>query len=180
MTDNRNDNLQQLLDKQAISELCYRYMRGLDRLDRELLTNVFHADGWCEYGFINCSPAEFIDYALDALAGHSANQHFVGNILIDLDGDQAFGEVYFNAYHKVPSEAGFDDIVIAGRYLDRYERRNNEWRFTYRSEVVDWSRTQATDDRYFALAPNGLRGGRLDDAVYDTAARSKHGTTYAQ
>jgi hypothetical protein len=173
MTEPEQSSLQQLLDKQAITELCYRYMRGLDRLDRDLLMSVFHADGWCEYGFINCDPAAFIDYALEALSSHSANQHFVGNILIDLDGDQAFGEVYFNAYHKVPSETGFDDIIIAGRYLDRYERRDNQWRFAYRSERVDWSRTQATADSYFELATDGLRGGRRDDAVYDTGARHK-------
>ena len=79
-----NDDVQALLDKQAITELCYRYMRGLDRLDRDLLLSVFHPDGWCEYGFINAAPADFIDFAIGALADHSANQHFVGNILIDL------------------------------------------------------------------------------------------------
>ena len=91
---------------------------------------------------------------------------FVGNILIDLAGDEAFGEVYFNASHKVPAEQGFDDVIIAGRYLDRYERRNGKWKFAYRSEIVDWSQTRPTADPYFEQAPDCLRGGRLDDPVY--------------
>ncbi len=165
--------IETLLAKQEIYELSCRYMRGLDRLDRELLLSVFHEDGWCEYGFSNCAPAEFIDYAMTALQGHEANQHMIGNVLIDVEGDEAFGEVYFNAYHKVRGESGFEDVIIAGRYLDRYEKRDGEWKFAYRSERVDWSRTQPTHDPYFDLAPDSLRGGRQDDAVYDRANRRR-------
>lgn len=167
-----DQNLQALLDKQAITELAYRYMRALDRLDPDLFASLFHPEGWCEYGFVNCTASEFADFAMNALQEHVANQHFVGNILIDLNGDEAFGEVYFNAYHKIPAEGGgFDDCIIAGRYLDRYEKRDGEWKFTYRSERVDWSRTEPSADSYFKLAPDCLRGARRDDAVFQTANR---------
>lgn len=165
------DRLQALLDKQDIYELSCRYMRGLDRLDRPLLLSLFVEDGWCDYGFSRGAPEQFIDFALDALAGHAANQHMLGNVLIDLDGDEAYGEVYFQAYHKIPGEDGYTDMIIAGRYLDRYERRQGAWKFAYRSEVVDWSRTGPTCDTYFDMAPDSLRGGRQDDAVYDRAGR---------
>ncbi|MFK7977246.1 MAG: nuclear transport factor 2 family protein [Halioglobus sp.] len=161
----------QLIAKQAIYELSCRYMRGLDRLDKHLLLSVFSADAWCEYGFINCDAPAFVDFAIGALTEHTANQHMIGNVLIEFEGNEAFGEVYFNAYHKVPSDEGFDDIVIAGRYLDRYVEESNEWKFAYRSELVDWSRTTSTNDPYFAAAPDGLRGARQKDAVYDTARR---------
>lgn len=168
-----NKQLETLLAKQEIYELACRYSRGLDRLDVELLLSVFHEDGWCEYGFINCSPGEFASFAIEALQGHEANQHMVGNVLIEVEDDQAFGEVYFQAYHKVKAENGFEDIIIAGRYLDRYEKRNGQWKMAYRSERVDWSRTQATVDSYFDMAADCLRGGRQDDAVYDTNNRVK-------
>jgi hypothetical protein len=160
-----------LLAKQEIYELACRYSRGLDRLDRDLLLSVFHEDGWCEYGFSNCPPREFIDYAINALQGHEANQHMIGNVLIEVGGDEAFGEVYFNAYHKVQTGSGFEDVIIAGRYLDRYEKREGQWKMAYRSERVDWSRTEPTRDSYFELAPDCLRGGRRDDAVFDHANR---------
>ncbi|QFU75117.1 nuclear transport factor 2 family protein [Halioglobus maricola] len=165
--------LQQLLAKQTIQEISSLYMRGLDRLDRDLLLAQFWDDGWCEYGFYNASPGEFIDFALGALKDHVANQHFIGNTLIDIDGNQAFGEIYFQAYHKVPAEDGFEDMIIAGRYLDRYECRNGIWKLAYRSEVVDWSRSAPTNDPYFELAPGTLRGGRQDDAVYHRDNRRK-------
>ena len=95
----------------------------------------------------------------------------IGNHLIEFDGDEAFGEIYFNAYHKVADASGPLDIVIAGRYLDRYVKINGEWKMAYRSERVDWSRTQPTQDPYFAGAPLSLLGERSTDAVYRTDNR---------
>ncbi|MCB1706049.1 MAG: nuclear transport factor 2 family protein [Halioglobus sp.] len=167
------NTLDTLIAKQDITELVYLYMRALDRWDEPLMRSLFHDDAWCEYGFINCGANNFVDYCMQALASHQANHHFVGNILIDVAGDEAFGEVYFNAYHKVAGEGGFEDIIIAGRYLDRYERRDGEWKFAYRSERVDWSHSRPCNDPYFQLAPDGLVGSRRDDAVFDRALRYK-------
>ena len=97
----------------------------------------------------------------------------IGNVLVELVGDEAFGEVYFRAYHKIATEEGFEDVIIAGRYLDRYERRQGIWKFAYRSELVDWSRSEPTNDPYFDMAPDCLRGGRADDAVYKRTNRYK-------
>ena len=168
-----DDRMETLLAKQEICELACRYSRGLDRLDPDLLLSVFCEDGWCEYGFSNCSPREFVDFAMSALRDHEANQHMIGNTLIEVEGDEAFGEVYFNAYHKVKTDTGFEDVIIAGRYLDRYEKREGQWKMAYRSERVDWSRSQATSDSYFDQAPDCLRGSRRDDAVYDRKRRRR-------
>ncbi|MEH6582323.1 MAG: nuclear transport factor 2 family protein [Halioglobus sp.] len=167
------NTIESVVAKQDITELIYLYMRGLDRWDDSLLRSLFTADAWCEYGFMNGGANTFIDFALGALKDHTANQHMVGNILLEIEGDEAFGEVYFNAYHKVKTENGFEDIIIAGRYLDRYEQRDGDWKFAYRSELVDWSHSRLTNDPYFELAPDSLLGSRRDDAVYDRAARYK-------
>lgn len=168
-----NEKLEAYIAKQDIYELSCRYMRGLDRLDSGLLQELFWEDGWCEYGFYDAEPAAFIEFAVSALQEHSANQHMIGNVLVELDGDEAFGEVYFRAYHKIATESGFEDVIIAGRYLDRYERRQGVWKFAYRSELVDWSRSEPTNDPYFDMAPDCLRGGRADDAVYKRTNRYK-------
>ena len=165
--------IQTLLDKQAIYELSCRYMRGLDRLDAALLRSVFWDNAYCEYGFINGDASSFIEFAVGALKDHTSNQHMIGNTLIDVEGEEAFGEVYFHAYHKVKTEAGVDDLIVAGRYLDRYERRGSIWKMAYRSERVDWSRTTPTQDPYYQMMPDSLFGSRLDDAVYDRTSRYK-------
>ena len=160
-----------LLAKQACFELSCRYNRGLDRLDSKLINSVFHDDGWCEYGFFNGKPAEFIEVAMQMLAEHEANHHMLGQALIDIEGDQAYGEVYFNAYHKVTGDDGFNDLIIAGRYIDRYERRDCVWKIAYRSERNDFSRTEPTNDPFFTDLPTSLRGSRSDDVVYDRTRR---------
>lgn len=170
-----NDAIDKLLAKQDIYELSCKYNRALDRLDGDLMRSVFFEDAWCEYGIINCPAAEFAAFSMMALGGHVANHHMLGNVLIEVEGDEAFGEVYFHAYHKYakPSGDGFEDLVVAGRYIDRYERRDGVWKIAYRSERNDWSRTTPTNDPYFDLMANGLRGSRRDDAVYDKTNRRK-------
>ena len=142
-------------------------MRGLDRLDRLLLKSVFHEDAYCDYGFIKTDPDTFSQFCMDALKEHVANHHMIGNSLIEFDKNQdtAFGEIYFNAYHKTIEEGVNTDVIIAGRYLDRYERRNGIWKIAYRSEVIDWSKTEPTNDPYFDDS-ECHRGRRQDDAVY--------------
>jgi hypothetical protein len=186
MTDgSTNSRIEVLLAKQEIYELACKYSRGLDRLDADLLRSVFFDDAYCEYGFINGGPDEFVDYAMTALKAHVANHHMIGNVLYEVEGDEAVGEVYFNAYHKIEAAAptegdasgdaadGFEDLVIAGRYIDRYQKRDGIWKIVYRTERNDWSRSEPTRDEYFDSAPDAFRGGRLDDAVYDRAGLRK-------
>ena len=168
-----DDRVEIYLAKQDIYELSCRYMRGLDRLDATLLLDQFWEDGWCEYGFHNGEPSGFIEFAIAALRGHVANQHMIGNVLIEVEGDEAYGEVYFHAYHKIPAGQGFEDTIIAGRYLDRYENREGVWKISYRSEIVDWSHSQPSNDPYFSLAPDCLRGARTEDAVYRRGNRRR-------
>lgn len=170
-----NEAVETLLAKQEIYELACKYCRALDRLDGDLMRSVFFEDAWCEYGFYNGPPAEFAEFSMAALGGHEANHHMLGNVLIDVEGDEAFGEVYFHAYHKLKaaSGSGFEDLVIAGRYIDRYEKRDGAWKIAYRSERNDWSRTAPTNDVYFDMAPKGLRGSRQDDAVHDRTKRRR-------
>lgn len=157
----------ELLAKQEITDLVGRYMRGLDRLDRELLRSTFHDDATTDYGFFKGGPDEFCDMAMNALKAHLANHHMIGQVLIDVEGDVAFGEVYFQAFHRIVTDGEERDLFISGRYVDRYERRDGTWKFAFRSEVNDWARNDPATDDYFAATPDSLRGARKpDDAIY--------------
>jgi len=159
--------IDELLAREELRALSGAYMRGLDRLDAALLQSVFHADAMCEYGFFNGSPGDFANMACTALRDHHANHHMLGQINLELDGDVAYGEVYFQAYHRVVVDGQGKDLFVAGRYVDRYERRNGVWKIAYRSEVNDWTRTDAESDAYFRDQPLQLRGARApDDHLY--------------
>jgi hypothetical protein len=72
---------------------------------------------------------------------YSATQHFIGNLLIEVDGDSASSETYFVARQRFGHDGMDYDFVIAGRYLDRWERRGGAFRISSRTLVWDWMRT---------------------------------------
>lgn len=168
------DRLAAAADKLEIADLSSNYMRGLDRLDAELERSVFWDDAWCAYGIYDGGPDGFIEYCQTGLATHAANHHFIGQVNIDLQGDEAFGEVYYQAFHRVKNEAGEDrDLFISGRYVDRYERRNDVWKIAWRSELVDWVREEAAADAWFTGSDMILGSRKPSDPLYDRDAMRK-------
>ena len=101
-----SDRMTAYLDREEIRDLARRYMRGLDRLDTGELHAVFADDATVDYGFFKGSATDFVDFAYNALKDHLANHHMIGQILVDVDGDRAVGEVYFQAFHRVVAEDG--------------------------------------------------------------------------
>lgn len=159
-------------DRFAIIDLAARYMRGLDRLDGALLEAQFWPEARCEYGIFSGSPADFADFCMAALKDHARNHHMLGQHLVDFTGpDEAFGEVYYQAYHRVAGEDGAPrDLFIAGRYVDRYERRGGIWKIAYRSELVDWLRDDPASDAMLGAAPFILGQRKPDDPLYHREA----------
>ncbi len=157
---------EELLAKQEIYELSCNYMRGLDRLDAELMHTVFHEDATVDYGFFQGSGKDFVAFAQNALKDHLANHHMIGQVNIQVDGSHATGEVYFQAFHKVVENGARKDLFISGRYVDRYERRDGVWKISFRSEVNDWARMEADADTYLAGSGCLIGGRKPDDYSY--------------
>ena len=171
MSENR---LSQAADKLEIMDLSSNYMRGLDRLDGDLERSVFWDDAFCSYGIYEGGPDEFVDYCQNALATHASNHHFIGQINIDLEGDEAYGEVYYQAFHRVKNAADEDrDLFISGRYVDRYERRAGVWKISYRSELVDWVREEPAADAWFAGSKMIVGQRKPDDPLYHREVMKK-------
>lgn len=159
-------------DRFAIVDLAALYMRGLDRLDGVLLEAQFWPEAACEYGIFSGSPADFAAFCMAALKDHDRNHHMLGQHLIDLaSADEAYGEVYYQAYHRTTDAAGEKrDLVIAGRYVDRYERRAGVWKIAYRSELVDWLRDDPASDAMLAAAPFIIGQRKPADPLYNREA----------
>jgi hypothetical protein len=104
-----------------------------------------------------------VGYAHEALKDHLANHHMIGQMLIEVEGDQAVGEIYFQAFHRLVTDEGESDLFISGRYVDRYRRRDGVWKIEFRSEVNDWSRTEPAADDFFRINTASLRGARAPD-----------------
>ena len=162
--------LDELLSKQEIYERLCDYMRGQDRLDPVLHRSVFWDDARTDYGIYKGDADGFVEFAQNALRPHKSNQHLIGQVRIDLEGDVGFGEVYFIAFHRLEIEGEDRDLFVAGRYVDRYERRDGVWKIVDRIGVHDWTRYEEPCDRGFLTGPIEGRGRRdASDPVWRRA-----------
>lgn len=126
----------QLLDKQEIEECIKRVARGLDRHDTELARSGFHPDARDDHALLIGSAMDMINWANEFHdAGLKSHLHLLTNILIDLHGDEAHAETYVTV---VGVAKDWTSTVGGGRYLDRLERRDNQWRITDRITTVEW------------------------------------------
>jgi hypothetical protein len=161
MTDDAD--IQEMLDKQRITEVLYRYSRGADRLDVELLRSVFFDDATVDYGsFFVGTGWDYSDYVIEILLlDNISTQHVIGNILIEVTGDAAYAESYAVAHHarsgnRRTDEAGRVD-VWGGRYVDRLERRGGQWRIARRVCIIDWSIGHSPAGQFAHTSDQGKR-----------------------
>lgn len=168
-----------LIDKQGITELIYRLARSIDRCDAALLKSLFHSDATDDHGSFQGTAADFIPWVMGVLGTMHRTQHVIGNILIELDRDSATSETYFVAHHVIPRDNGEVLMLAAGRYLDRFERRDGQWKFSHRHAVYDWSSTAAATDIWNRDEPGatvfGARG--TGDASYANHPTHRHAPT---
>jgi ketosteroid isomerase-like protein len=129
-------DLAQLLDKHALHELVVRYCRAVDRADLELLLSCYHHDAVDEHGTFSGPPAEVFPAVLERLRNEPPTQHALSNELFWLDGDVAYGETY-NELRTLGSDGAFHQGGF-GRYLDRFEQRDGEWRIAHRTAVIEY------------------------------------------
>ena len=136
--------LQALLDKQAITEVLHRFCRGADRRDWELIRGCYHPDATDDHALYSGPRDGFIDWLTEFMAGCVATRHSVTNALIQLGGDTAGCESYVEAWHLLsPDHDGepATELIAGARYVDRFERRDGEWRITSRIVVIDRAAT---------------------------------------
>lgn len=136
---NRVDELQMLLDKQALTELVTRLSRAVDRCDGELLLSCYHEDAFDDHGTYKGDPAGFLAHlkngTMDPRRGPV--QHAISNSLFEVDGDIAWGETYVQS-RAVTADGGL--TMGMARYVDRFERRNGEWRLAHRRVILEAAR----------------------------------------
>ncbi|WP_317932287.1 nuclear transport factor 2 family protein [Halioxenophilus sp. WMMB6] len=166
-----NDNyarLATLLDRQDIYDCLVRFSRGMDRFDRELFLSAFHDDALLSAGEYVAGPAEIYDWAQPLHEhGQVATQHNLLNHSCEIDGDSAHSEIYYLFIGRNRDDSNW---LAGGRYLDRFERRNGEWKIAYRHNVIEWSGSAPSLPIPFAevadLHLNGLSLRNKEDPSY--------------
>lgn len=129
--------IQRLEDRQAILDCIHRYCRGIDRHDDDIIASVFHEDAIDNHGSFIGGIKEFIRFANDGHAKTTlSHTHNITCHSVDIDGDVAHAESYVIFALRLPDEKTVH--VGGGRYIDRLEKRNGEWKIALRRLVMDW------------------------------------------
>ncbi len=169
--------LQVLLDKSDITELLTRYMRAIDRGDIAALRACYAPGATEEHGGIYAGPAQgYIDSIERALTNpRLVATHTIANLLIEVEGDDAFSEHYVLALTRVKADGVVSDSFVASRIIDNLVRVDGHWAISRRRLRFDWVHDigpRPDSWVYGTLDPAKLlHGGKFpDDIVYEGVA----------
>ncbi len=157
--------LEELADREAIRECLYRYSRGVDRLDADMVRSAYWPDVVDTHLDFTGNAEEFIAWSFAAMRTMDQTQHLIANVLMTIRGSSADVESYFYGFHRINGPDGKFDVIGAGRYVDRLEKRGDEWRIAERLVVTDWFR-QYPDSADWSKGMLGMMiepGGRFPD-----------------
>jgi len=170
MTDDLEIMIRELHDRQCIRDKLVAYCRAVDRMDRDLLLTVYHPDAIDDHGLFVGGPEEFADWAFGLhQAQQHSHQHVIANHSCELDGDVAHTETYwlFAAMNRYPEAL----TIGGGRYIDRFEKRNGEWRIAARKCVPEWGGEPGPSwlapEAAAALASSGTVSRDRSDSSYE-------------
>jgi len=123
-----------MADERELNALLVRYCRAVDRCDEALLRTCYHPDSFDDHGTFKGSGWEFAAYIVKAHRERRLTQHAVSNVTLDVRGEVAFGE----SYTEMRTTAEDGQLVYGfGRYIDRFERRDGEWKIAHRRVTVE-------------------------------------------
>ena len=162
--------VEELWAREAIRDCLFRYARGIDRADEEMLRSAYWPDGTDHHGPYQGSASGFVDWAMKTLPYIERGIHQIHNILIEFREGGAAVESYFSAFQRQPgADRQMQQWDMKGRYLDWFVKRDGEWRVINRLVVFDWTEemplppgTEA--ERFGPRTPIGA--SHPEDAVY--------------
>jgi hypothetical protein len=155
-----------------IRQVLGRYCRGVDRRDAELVRSIYYPDAVDDHGLFQGLGVDFADYVVASYnnSNWGFSTHQITNVLIDLSADRrsAGVETYYFAVHpSVDSKTGaWATFTTGGRYLDRFERREAEWKIAQRLCTIDWAYESPSTPPWTDIAKFTRAGNKENDASY--------------
>lgn len=118
--------VQEFEDKEEIRNLRYRYHQCINDDRFDLIAGLYTDDAVVEIGYVlSAVGREQISAAFEAMPkGVKFLKQFIHNHMVDVNGDTATGESYFEAKYAALDETS---LVVAGKYDEDYLRTPNGW-----------------------------------------------------
>lgn len=152
--------IEELTAKQAITELHYKYAQGIDKKDwttfRSIVNERVYGDfskwGMGAPGELSADQMTGMVQGLFSKEG-LVTQHYMTNFLIDVEGDQAHGEVYVFARHKLGDEV----MNLNAYYICDYVKTETGWKISSIEMIPRWDEG-ADVIRFFNLPDSNPTG----------------------
>ena len=149
-----------LEDRFAIEQALLRYCRGVDRKQWDLVRAAYHPDAYDDHGNYKGNIPGFVQSVIDRHLMIEQSTHAISNIQIEFTGpDEALVETYFIVHQRhmpgdatayahfvrgnMPSADEALEVETVGRYVDRFTRRDGQWKIARRVVVFEVYRAQA-------------------------------------
>lgn len=132
--------IQELLDKKRIEDVVARYARTLDWLDDEGQASCYWPDADIDYGFFKGKAADFLPIVMQTERNSLRRWHMLSGLIIAFGSPtQASSECYGIFAGSNPQDDGsLAGNLYGGRYVDEWEKRDEEWRISSRLYLLDW------------------------------------------
>jgi len=183
--------VQELIDRQAIYDALVNICRGYDRCDPDIMRSAYWPDATDDSGGAIMNAIEWVDEVLPLIKeAYHVSAHTLSNVHIEFDCDQAYVESYLVG-HELHESAEFhvgrdsvtsceqnsSTIEIEGlidhtgviRFLDRFEKRGEEWRIAERRAVLEMNRYVPSSARWDVSYTRTRSARYPDDPWYNFA-----------
>jgi hypothetical protein len=124
-------SLARFVDEREIRDVLASNFRGMDQGDLRAVRGCLHPDAVKEVRDIGWSTDELAEHASVDRSCDSTKQHFIGNIRIELEGDQALTETYCLIVHRKRLVDGTEEIIVGARYPHRPEKGSGGWKVAH-------------------------------------------------
>jgi 3-phenylpropionate/cinnamic acid dioxygenase small subunit len=131
--------VQDLLDRQQITDVLYRYASTIDYKDYAAMRSLFTDDAVGKYGDADAiHGADNIIAWIDSATQDRAWQHHKLTVYhVDIDGDDAKTLTYHTSHQTTVSDPD-TVIVIVARYKDALRREGGTWKIYDKFMEVGW------------------------------------------
>ncbi len=175
---------ERIADRMAIQDVMYRWCRAVDRLDFALMRDVFHPDAVDNHNVYAGGVDGLIEWIRERHRTIPFSVHQVSNMLIEFaTPDLALAETYIWNVQRYPAEAKASlaqlsggregrpgvgiDMTGCSRYVDRFERRNGEWRIARRTVVFGIRMMHEIPEDAPRMLPNWIVSSRdQEDCIF--------------
>ena len=129
-------DMDDLLAERDIARALTRIARAMDERDWAALDELVWPDATADLGMGPIAGrAEIVAFIRTFLDACGPTQHLLGNLLIDVAGDDATSRCYVSDMHKGQGEKSRLSFSTLGDYHDTWRRVDGHWRLSHRTKL---------------------------------------------